>query len=105
MVSQARPWIGLNPVSSSTWTSGLSLSYTNWASGEPNGGGGFCGHMNRDFNIGKWNDVPCSDTWSVICEKRQHVMHNKVYYIIRKQMRKTSSTTCVSSRVNPNKMR
>ena len=66
-----RPWIGLNPATSTTWADGNAVSYTYWASGEPNGGSSFCGHMNRDADgTGTWNDVPCGDTWSMVCSMR-----------------------------------
>ena len=43
------------------------LSYTNWASGEPNNNGnGDCIAMLRDS--GKWDDVPCDATLPAICE-------------------------------------
>ena len=65
-------WIGINNFYSSWgWSSGLSVSYTNWNSGEPSGDGN-CGHIYSDLwsVVGMWNDHPCSNQQSYVCEMR-----------------------------------
>merc|ERR1719399_2425893 len=72
-------WIGLTDVESEgtwVWVSGTAVSYTNWASGEPNNYRGVdenCVGMvsNRSkWIIGRnrWNDWPCSHQFPYICE-------------------------------------
>ena len=51
---------------------GKDIVWTNWHKGEPNdfGKGEDCvrsGHGHRGVN--KWNDSPCNDKYSFICEK------------------------------------
>ncbi|MGC3959360.1 MAG: C-type lectin domain-containing protein [Verrucomicrobiota bacterium] len=48
-------WIGLNDISAEgtfVWASGQTVSYLNWAAGEPNNGGGF--YPNEDW-VHMWN--------------------------------------------------
>ena len=49
------------------WTNGETVTYTNWASGEPNDSSGEdCGQL---FWSGlKWNDIRCDATGPYICE-------------------------------------
>ena len=68
-------WIGFSDTASEgswVWSSGLSVSYTNWNSGEPSGGTEDCGHIYSDLwsVVGRWNDHPCSNQQSYVCEYR-----------------------------------
>ena len=69
-------WLGIHDISNEgkfTYDSdGKDLVWTNWHKGEPNdwGKGEDCvrsGHGHRGVN--KWNDSPCNDKYSFICEK------------------------------------
>jgi hypothetical protein len=63
-------WVGANDISSEgtwLWHNGGALSYTNWASGEPNNSGGEdCGLMYE--STAQWNDAGCSSTYKFVCE-------------------------------------
>jgi hypothetical protein len=51
------------------WADGSSVTYTNWQSGEPNGGTSeSCGQLNRYHPTTTWNDEPCSQSLNFICE-------------------------------------
>ena len=70
-------WIGYNDIASEgswVWTSGISSSYTAWGAGEPNNDGGIgdCAHLYAPpFSLsGTWNDHPCSNLQSFVCESR-----------------------------------
>lgn len=64
-------WIGFNDQTtegSFVWTTGQPVTYTNWASGEPNNSGGNedCAEMRYlDF---EWNDNNCGTNRTYICE-------------------------------------
>jgi C-type mannose receptor len=64
-------WLGLDDLQlegSFTWSSGQTVSYSNWNEGEPNNYGGSedCGMMRgEDFT---WNDSGCSNSHKSICE-------------------------------------
>ena len=62
----AETWIGLNngQGSYSTWATGELTGFTDWASGEPNGGGGHCVRIKAS----RWADAPCGDAFGYICE-------------------------------------
>jgi len=67
-------WIGLNDYDDEgnfTWTTGESVTYTNWVDGEPNGGAGENGvevfSVNSDFP-GFWNDAPAFVERRIILE-------------------------------------
>ena len=73
--------VGGNDIASEgtwVWESGLPMSFTNWASGEPNNGGGeeHCLALHGVGHGGgwtyKWNDTFCSMTGAVryVCESR-----------------------------------
>eukprot|EP00092_Neocalanus_flemingeri_P046978 GFUD01053058.1.p1 GENE.GFUD01053058.1~~GFUD01053058.1.p1 ORF type:complete len:171 (+),score=17.36 GFUD01053058.1:62-574(+) len=51
------------------WVDGSTLSYTNWASGKPDNGGGNqnCVQM---YTNGYWDDVGCEVRKAYVCEKR-----------------------------------
>jgi len=59
-------WLGINDRhSEGHWvleSTGKSVVFTNWLSGEPNNDGAYgsenCAHFNRDY---KWNDLDCND--------------------------------------------
>ena len=64
-------YIGFNDQASEgsfVWSSGLSSTYTNWMSGEPNNccGGEDCTQL--DDAGGGWNDIGCGTTAAYICE-------------------------------------
>ena len=69
-------WFGyndINNVNNFTWASGISATYSNWNSGEPNGGSiEDCGmlYSNAFIQYTLWNDHPCSNAHSYVCEKR-----------------------------------
>ncbi|NXQ81080.1 CL17A protein, partial [Nyctibius grandis] len=65
-------WLGLTDMHREgdwQWVDGRSLSLSFWNSGEPNNIGHHgedCGSM---YFSGRWNDAPCSNTKSWICER------------------------------------
>ncbi|KAJ7382013.1 hypothetical protein OS493_037656 [Desmophyllum pertusum] len=69
-----RTWIGLyrDPKDKSRWlwVDGTRPTYTYWYSGEPNNSGGSedCGEMFTKVTGRKWNDIPCSFSFTYICE-------------------------------------
>ena len=71
-------WFGFTDQDSEgtfTWTNGLSGSYTNWSSGQPNNGGGgqdytYIVGPAHGSNAGSWADGSGSDRWGTICESR-----------------------------------
>ncbi len=71
-------WIGLTDSineGSFVWSSGISSIYTNWNSLEPNDGSGIgedCGKLYSNVfpQYLYWNDHPCSNNHSYVCEKR-----------------------------------
>jgi len=56
------------------WSDGAGVTYTNWSSGEPNGGSTEnCAQLNWPLGTGAWNDTDCYSTGSergYICERR-----------------------------------
>ncbi|KAI4818243.1 hypothetical protein KUCAC02_011593 [Chaenocephalus aceratus] len=72
--AQGSAWIGLSDIhKEGTWMSsdGCAAKFFSWSSGEPNN------HRRREdcglINFGsanKWNDVPCSNTYSSVCASR-----------------------------------
>ena len=45
------------------WADGATSTYTNWGSGEPNGGGDEnCAQLNWPLGSGEWNDADCYAT-------------------------------------------
>ena len=66
---------------------GAALSYTNWASGEPNSNGNGnedCITVSRDN--GKWNDVPCDALLPAICEieECEFIEFHQIHFMYRK---------------------
>jgi hypothetical protein len=66
-------WLGGTDESTEgTWTwDGVGMTYTNWRAGEPNNGNGSgenCMIIESDRG-GTWDDRPCSDTTSYICQR------------------------------------
>ncbi|XP_068128058.1 asialoglycoprotein receptor 1-like [Hyperolius riggenbachi] len=72
LTQKRNAWIGLMYRPHTwTWVDGISYNLipTNWAIGKPNPymyGYNACAYMGSD---GKWQDVPCSQTFSSLCEK------------------------------------
>jgi len=65
-------WLGINDRhSEGHWvleSTGKSVVFANWRSGEPNNAGSEdCAHIN-DTDIFKWNDVPCNFKMRALCE-------------------------------------
>ncbi len=64
-------WTGgndLGTVGDWLWSDGSAFTFTNWGSGEPNGGANErCMHLGRYAN-GLWNDAQCSIASRYICE-------------------------------------
>ncbi len=67
-----RWWIGLSDQASEgswVWASGDAVTYTNWSSGEPNGGTSeSCCQLGR-FGDYTWNDEPCGSSFYFVCEE------------------------------------
>jgi hypothetical protein len=64
-------WIGINDIATEgnfVWSSGISSSYTNWASGEPNNSGGNQDYGVLDGGANKWYDRANSDCNNYIVE-------------------------------------
>jgi len=63
-------WFGLNDQLEEghfIWSDGTAVNYTNWHSGQPNGGDAAdCGCMSAGWG-GEWADAPCSSTRGVVC--------------------------------------
>jgi len=63
-------WFGLNDQLEEghfIWSDGTAVNYTNWHSGQPDGGDAEdCSYMSWSFD-GKWIDTPCSHTLGVVC--------------------------------------
>ena len=62
---------------------GKAVDWTNWHKGEPNdwGKGEDCvrsGHGHGGVN--KWNDSPCNDKYSIICEKSGKPIYESYKY-------------------------
>ncbi|KAK4312213.1 hypothetical protein Pmani_016336 [Petrolisthes manimaculis] len=60
-------WLGLMFVDGFHWVDQTSVTYTNWATGEPNGGSGGEECVEVYYDTGKWNDISCDDTYGFIC--------------------------------------
>ncbi|XP_048016051.1 C-type lectin domain family 4 member E-like [Megalobrama amblycephala] len=66
-------WIGLNDLEiegNMKWVDNTPLNQGFWMSGEPNNNDGNedCVIMNPIPNLGNWNDIPCLDKSTVLCE-------------------------------------
>ncbi|XP_065922990.1 cell death abnormality protein 1 [Magallana gigas] len=66
-------WIGLNDLATESkfvWVKdSTAVSYSNWASSEPNNYGGDEDCVGLLANIHGWNDVPCTLSYPYICQK------------------------------------
>jgi cysteine-rich repeat protein/YVTN family beta-propeller protein len=64
-------WIGLTDAVSENvfrWLDGTTLSYTNWAGGQPNGGAGEnCAYLENAY---LWHDYPCAEAHQYFCQIR-----------------------------------
>ncbi len=68
-------WVGFNDQTYEgnwRWASGDTVTFTNWASGEPNGGEGEnCAEMyTTGAKAGRWNDANCDGGKPFVCESR-----------------------------------
>ena len=72
LYSTSKWWMGFNDIDSEgtwVWEDGTTVSYTNWAAGEPNDSGGEdCGQLNRYHPDTTWNDEPCTSSFRYVCE-------------------------------------
>ena len=68
-ITGSDPWFGYNDTASEgswVWETGEAVSFTSWASGEPNNlGDEDCAHL---YDSGLWNDALCSASFGYICE-------------------------------------
>ena len=70
-----RVWIGgTDAASEGAWVwspSNTPLSYTNWATGQPNNGGGSedCVKTGVADWAGQWHDYPCADKEKYVCQQ------------------------------------
>ncbi|XP_040909696.1 C-type mannose receptor 2-like [Toxotes jaculatrix] len=72
--AQGFTWIGLSDTQKEgrwMWSDGCAVKFTSWNSGEPNDdlGNEDCAHKNFGTHL-KWNDKPCSDSYSFVCASR-----------------------------------
>ncbi|XP_075306019.1 galactose-specific lectin nattectin-like [Odontesthes bonariensis] len=72
--TQGLTWIGLTDVHKEggwMWSDGSKVSFFIWNSNQPDNAGGneHCGHTNHGTAF-RWNDCPCSDALSFVCESR-----------------------------------
>ncbi|CAL8075564.1 unnamed protein product [Calicophoron daubneyi] len=63
-------WIGLYLTDyAHSWRSNVSVTFTNWLEGEPDGRGTRCTMMRNEFDkLGKWSDEDCDRQMGYICE-------------------------------------
>jgi len=68
-----RAWIGLSDSTKTHqwwWVADRStLTFNNWAPGEPNNRGEACAEIDLASSGGKWNDLKCSVSRHFICER------------------------------------
>uniref|UniRef100_A0A3Q3M1C0 C-type lectin domain-containing protein n=1 Tax=Mastacembelus armatus TaxID=205130 RepID=A0A3Q3M1C0_9TELE len=72
--AQRTTWIGLSDIHKEgkwMWSDGSAVTFTFWNTGEPNNNkrNEHCVQTNWDINL-KWNDIPCSLTYSFVCASR-----------------------------------
>ncbi|XP_059205972.1 lactose-binding lectin l-2-like [Centropristis striata] len=73
--SQGRNWLGLSDIHKEgrwMWSDGSAVDFVFWDAGEPNNvanGNEHCVHT-YSGPVPKWNDVPCSQTYSSVCASR-----------------------------------
>nr|XP_045606294.1 macrophage mannose receptor 1-like isoform X2 [Procambarus clarkii] len=70
-VEQQEVWLGMQYMGEFIWVDQTSVSYTNWASGEPNGGPDWNLCVDVSPATGRWNDVSCSDLYGYVCMMKQ----------------------------------
>lgn len=71
-------WIDLSDQASEgtfVWSTGEAVSFTNWASGEPNNGSGAEDCVEFRFFDNEWNDAACGGARPFICEYEPPVLH------------------------------
>jgi hypothetical protein len=104
-------WLGYNDRSVEgrwVWEDGAP-TYTNWRPGEPNNTGG-----NEDCAVnnsvattagtgGRWNDIPCTDVVSFVCESREAgpVLYQYVNFTASNTLSATQGTTDVTLSLEP----
>ena len=84
-------WVGIHDIANEGDfvydSNGQIINYQNWNSGEPNSAGEEdCTEIYVSYNIyvenGKWNDVPCNNQLSFVCEKSGKVDHAALAVIV-----------------------
>ena len=66
-------WIGLNDVTNEgefQWTDGIHVTYTEWASNQPNNKNNYHNCVQMTGDGGHWDDVICGKYLPFICEKQ-----------------------------------